>query len=894
MTSREALNQYFVRRCREGLRRRGLADREPYRRQLEAEIQVIVQLDFAGYFLIVADMVSWAREQGIPVGPGRGSAAGSLVAYVLEITDIDPLKYRLFFERFLNPARVSPPDIDVDFSKSRRDEVLDYLRRRYGEDRVAQIATFSKLFAKQAVRDVGRVLGRPYADVDELAKLIPPPLSGRQMTLPQAYELVPELKRRREEGDEVLRWAEKLEGLAKSLSTHAAGVVISDQPLFDCLPLANSKGVLITQFDMKDLEALGFIKFDVLALKNLDVIADCVRLVREHRGEDVDWRRIPDVEDPAAFEYLKEGRFGGIFQLEATRGMRELILELQPRSIEDLSAALALFRPGPLGAGMKDRYLAVRSSREAPAYLVPELEPILDVTCGQLLYQEQVLEICKQLAGYSLAEADLMRRAIGKKNPQEMAAQKAKFVQGMLTNGYSREVAEKLFAMIETFADYGFNKAHSVAYATITYITAYLKARYRLEFYVALLNHTKEASERDKFFGYLLELRDEGIQILPPDVNRSEVDFSLDGGAIRYGLSGIRNVGEAAAAHLVEVRRRQPDGCFSNLRELVEAVDPRQVNVKVLEALAYAGCFDSWGHDRRTLAENCRPFLDMVRKLNRKVPAIHHRRERERQRVMALAEAKPRQHGGKKLEQKLVKIEDRFRQEIQAINQEYEQILSSLEAKEPYTRQELLRLEKELLGFYLTGHPVDYHLQAIRKRQALRVTELVQLTQEPGAVKVAGAVGNLKSRLTRQKKLMYTFVLEDAFSALPCTVFPSAADRLATVMVENSCVAATGVLRRRLDSEGAERLEFVVNDLEPLDGEEAAVEPLRFIVELSRLGPEQFQELHRLLTAHPGEQPVECGLHVSAGLLVFSLGLKVDGSPELREALRNLPWVGVL
>lgn len=498
------LIEYFIRRCQRGLEIRGLSGLDDYRQQLEMEVELIIQLNFTSYFLIVSDMVAWARSQGIAVGPGRGSAAGSLVAYVLEITDVDPLKYRLYFERFLNPERISPPDIDVDFASSRRDEVLEYLRRRYGAERVAQIATFGKLFAKQAIRDTGRVLGLPYAEVDKVAKLVPPPVMGKQVLLSQAYEIVPELKQLRQENHPLLVMAEKLEGLEKSLSVHAAGVVISKEPLLDCLPLAQVKGTVVTQFDMKDLDELGFIKFDVLGLKNLDVITDCVDLVRRHRGLEVDWRRLPEQEDPVVFDYLKEGRFGGIFQLEATSGMRELILEMQPSSIEDISAALALFRPGPLGSGMCEHYLKVRQGKEPLSYLVPELEPILKVTYGQLIYQEQVLEICKQLAGYSMAEADLMRRAIGKKIKEEMEAQRQRFVQGVVANGFSQAVAEQLFSQIETYAGYGFNKAHSVAYAFITYITAYLKTHYRREFYTALLNNTKEANERDKLFTYLL------------------------------------------------------------------------------------------------------------------------------------------------------------------------------------------------------------------------------------------------------------------------------------------------------------------------------------------------------------------------------------------------------
>lgn len=887
------LTSYFVDRCWQGLEARGLAQQDNYRRQLELEIDLITRLNFSGYFLVVADMVAWARSQGIAVGPGRGSAAGSLVAYSLGITDVDPLKYRLYFERFLNPERISPPDIDVDFASSRRDEVLDYLRQRYGEGRVAQIATFGKLFAKQAIRDTGRVLDLPYAEVDKIAKLVPPPLMGKQVYLSQAYEVVPELRQLRQEGHQLLVLAEKLEGLEKTLSVHAAGVVISKEPLLDCLPLAQAKGTMVTQFDMKDLDELGFVKFDILALKNLDVIMDCVALVKQHRGFDLDWRRLPEQEDPAVYDYLKEGRFGGIFQLEATSGMRELILEMQPRSIEDLSAALALFRPGPLGSGMVDHYLKVRQGKEPLTFLVPELEPILGVTYGQLIYQEQVLEICRQLAGYSLAEADLMRRAIGKKIQEEMEAQRQRFVQGMLANGFTQEVAEQLFSQIETYAGYGFNKSHSVAYAFITYITAHLKTHYRLEFYTALLNNTKEANERHKLFTYLLELREEGYRLLPPDINLSQVDFSLETDGIRYGLSGIHQVGEAVAHHLVQARE-MAGGHFANLRELVEAVNPQQVNVKVLEALALAGCFDAFGGNRRTLAENCRPFLEMVRKLNRKAPAIRARRERDRERAMALAEQRPKEHGGAKLEAKLEKIEARFQKEMMDLNQEYEEILGSLEHKEPYTQQEILRLEKEYLGFYLSGHPIDSYRQVIRAKQALLVTEALQLQSTAQIVRVAGVINNLKSRMTRSKKVMYNFLLEDAYSVVECTVFPSTAERVATVMIDRSCVIVTGNLRRTASQGETDRLELVVSQAELLEETVVEPEPLRLVIDLQQVTQERVQELYQLLCQYPGDHPVQYGGYAQAGLLIYQSPIKTDNSQALRKALQRLSWVMIL
>lgn len=1077
------LPEYFTQQCWQGLKNRGLDQREEYRQQLQTELDLIINLDFPGYFLIVQDIIRWARSQNIAVGPGRGSAAGCLCAYCLEITDVDPLKFRLYFERFLNPSRVSPPDIDMDFAKSRREEILEYLQERYGKDHVVQIATFNKIFAKQAIRDIGRVMDVPFKTVDDLAKLVPPPIKGKQPKLAQAYATTPELKKIREQDDEtapgrqILTIAEKIEGLEKSLSIHAAGVIISDVPLIDHLPLASSKGTTVTQFDMKDLEELGFIKFDVLALKNLDVISDCVQLIKEQHGLELDWRHLPESEDehPEVFDYLREGHFGGIFQLEATSGMRELILDLQPRNIEDLSIAVAIFRPGPLQSGMKDHYLAVRQGREQPEYLVEELRPILEVTLGQLIYQEQVLEICKQLAGFSLAEADLIRRAMGKKIAKEMESRHEQFLVGMKSNGFTEEVAEELWSRIATHAGYSFNKtiseeawvlrannghftdstwmqikelaakwneqdaqgnytstakklrakklqliqmdedgycrpghlidlhdhgikpvyeiitesgyvsppvsrnhrlmttdgyktintglsindsllfmdknkgcqteqakgervkrwsrgyptfedkiteiryvgehhcydlemdteghnyvasadpekyppvishnSHSVAYAFITYITAYLKTHYRLEFYTALLNNTKDATERDKFFSYLLEIREAGYRLLPPDINRSQVDFSIDNGAIRYGLSGVRNVGEQVARHLV-LRRQAHAGGFANLRDLVETVDSSQVNIKVLEALAFSGCLDGFADNRRTLAENCRSFLQAVRKLNTRVPAIENKYHNTVERAVEIAERQPAKHGGDKLAEKLRKAEAKRQQERQSLDAEYEKILSSLDEKEPYTTRELLRLEKEYLGFYLSGHPLDHYHAEIRKRQALLVSELG--FQQSSAVRVAGAISNLKEKMTQKKQLMYTFLLEDALGAVECICFPTSAALLQGQLQNDACVIVVGQIRHRQKNEESENLELIVFQVELLDAPPPPPETLRLMVELRQLNQEYYQQLLQILREHPGDQPLQIVSVPSLGVALAASSMKVRYDDSIREELKKL------
>jgi DNA polymerase-3 subunit alpha len=792
---------------------------------------------------------------------------------------------------------VSPPDIDVDFSPTRREEIFAYLRDKYGADHVARICTFGKMKARQAIRDAGRALERNIFDYDRLSKLIPEAIQGKTMTIAKACEVVPELKALREQKDLLLLAAEGLEDMEKSLGQHASGIVISNEPMPGKLPLATIKkdNVQVTQYDMNDLEDLGYVKFDILGLRNLDVIVECVRLVKEHRGITVDWRRLPEQEDEEVFKYLKEGKLEGIFQMEGSEGIKQLVVQMEPQNIEDISAAIALFRPGPLSAGMMDHYLKVRQGVEQPEYLIAELEDILKTTEGQLIYQEQIMKICRVIAGYTAAEADIMRKIVGKKKAKDMAEQKDKFISGGMANGHDQEVLEKLFDQIEGFASYSFNCAHSVAYAFVSYTTAYLKYHYRLEYYTALLNTHMDSNDRPKFFAYLLEMREEGIKLLAPDINTSQVYCSIDGNHIRYGLGAIKHVSLNAIIHIIEIRNSlgRP---FANFRELVEAVDANKVNVKIMEALAKAGAFDSFEANRRKFVENCRRCLDMVRKLNRKVPAIETRYFNEIQRVNQLALEKPKLHGGLKLEAKLVKNKNRHKLERELLDQEYSQIMGTLEYFEPYTNQEFLSLEKAFLGFYLSGHPLDYHEKALKQMNAQEVTKVIGSRAKNSLVRAAGTISNLVKKTTKKKQAMATFILEDAFSALSCVIMPKSLEDIGfDSLQENVPVVVLGKLRGKNSFKGEDddSLEIIVNRVELLVDPEAGFkqESVRLQAVSKTIAVDWFDQLLQLLQAHPGDTPVQLIVGWNIGQAKCLVPGKINPETELLDTLKQFQGI---
>lgn len=697
------------------------------RERLDYELQVIETMGFPGYFLVVWDLIRFAKEQGIMVGPGRGSAAGSIVAYLLGITTLDPLRYGLLFERFLNPERITMPDIDMDFCYERREEVIAYVREKYGDDRVAQIITFGTMAARAAVRDVGRVMGLPYGEVDRLAKLIPQELG---ITLEQAVDSSPELKQLRNENPKVknlLDIAQAVEGFPRHASTHAAGVVISPQPLTELVPLAcSSEGEVTTQYPMEDVEQIGLLKMDFLGLRTLTVIRDALTLIRQE-GCDLKLAEIP-LQDELTANLLRKGQTLGVFQLES-RGMRRLLMQLRPGGFEDLIPLVALYRPGPLGSGMAEDFIKRRHGEREVTYPHPLLADILRETYGIILYQEQVMQICNIMGGFSLGEADLVRRAMGKKKPEVLASMRQKFIDGAQKSGVTAEKAGEVFDLMEYFAGYGFNKSHSAAYARIVYETAYLKAHFPREFMAALLTSVMGSS--DKIALYSEECRRMGLTILPPDVNHSIAQFKPDGKGIRFGLLAVKNLGEGAIASIIA--QRDVDS-FVSLYDFCNRIDSGHLNRRVIESMVRAGAFTSTGKNRRQMLEVLEDACERSRR-----PAGAARGQ------MSFFDLDETEFLG-----------------------EADEYWPELEEFPPMT---LLAMEKEYLGLYLTGHPLDPWRESFEKNGIIPLADLLEEAADRDVI-VGGVVAAWKRMTTKAGQGMATFRLEDTTGSIEVLVFP--------------------------------------------------------------------------------------------------------------------------
>jgi len=704
-----------------------------YEDRLNRELEIIRSMGFAGYFLIVADFVNYAKRKGIPVGPGRGSAAGSLVAYTIGITDIDPIKYHLFFERFLNPDRISMPDIDIDFCQEGRNEVIQYVTEKYGKDHVAQIITFGKMQARAVIRDVGRALNIPYGEVDAIAKLIPNVLN---ITLEEAMRREPRLQEIADKNPQIaklIKFSQALEGLNRHASTHAAGVVISDIPLVERVPLCVPKEDVVTQFTMNDIQAVGLTKFDFLGLKTLTVIKNVLKFVKEGRGEEVDIHNLP-LDDPLTYQLLMRGDTDGVFQLESA-GMKDILVNLKPDCIEDIIALIALYRPGPMS--MVPEFIARKQGKTKITYEVPQLEEILKETYGIILYQEQVMQIAVNIGGYTMAEADNLRKVMSKKMASEMEKEKPKFLEGAKRNKIPEQKANRIWEQMESFAEYGFNKSHSTAYAIISYQTAYLKAHYPVEFMAALL--TSEKDNRDKMIKHISTCKEMGISVLPPDINESARDFSVVSGSIRFGLAAVKNVGVGAIEAIISAR--EIGGKFLSFIDFCERVDLSKVNKRVIESLIKCGAFDTFGYHRSQLFNSFERIIDAVQRKKKTI-------SNGKQVTLFEAEAKLISQNGLNNEDYLPEIPE-------------------------WEMKELLAKEKETLGFYITSHPLFEYASQL-SQPIFTDSEKIGEMKDKENVTFAGIVNSIREVTTKRKEVIAYVTFEDLKGTVVAIFFAEA------------------------------------------------------------------------------------------------------------------------
>jgi DNA polymerase-3 subunit alpha len=793
---------------------------DEYERRLTYEIEMIKQMEYPGYFMIVWDFIRYARERNIPVGPGRGSAAGSLVAYCLRITDVDPIEYDLIFERFLNPERVSLPDIDIDFCERRRGEVIDYVTRKYGRENVAQIITFGTMKARAVVRDVARVMDIPYADADRVAKAVPPALD---MTLAKALEESPALKEMQQKDErikELLAVAQRLEGMTRHASVHAAGVVIAPKPLTEFVPLYKSqKDEIVTQWAMKEIERVGLLKMDFLGLSTLTLIRDALDEIKRTDGVDLDIDAIP-LDDARTFKLFCDGQTYGVFQFESS-GMRDLLRKAKPERLDDLIALNALYRPGPLKSGMVDDFVARKQGKTEVKYELPQLAPILGDTYGVIAYQEQVMRIAAVLAGFSMGQSDVLRKAMGKKDPKVMAKQREAFMAGAKQNGINEKKAAKIFDLMEFFAGYGFNKSHSTTYAWVAYQTAYLKANYPAHFMAALL--TIEAANTDKLAMYLGECRELGVSILQPDLNASELRFTVVDGAVRFGLCAVKNVGEGAILSMLGVRREL--GRIDSMFTLCEHVDLRLVNKRVLESLIKAGAMDSLVADDRTMASRRACLFAAVDK------AIEHGSRHQR---------------------------DRDKGQSQLFGGSDDEGMSGavpLAEAAPWNEIQQLAGEKEALGFYMSGHPLERFAPEMKIFGARRI---VELTASEADVWTGGIVSGLRPLKTKKGDRMAVFMLDDVGCNVEVVVFPETFAKHGSVIEPDAMLLVRGKYER--DDESAR---IVATELLPIA---ALTERTTREVIIHLTGPSQarrtMEALAELLSRHRGDRKVFLELDV--------------------------------
>lgn len=844
LESGESIDERFEKQVRDGFEKRlelirkrrpdfSEADRVEYLKRLDLEIEVIRKMGFPAYFLIVSDFINYAKDHNIPVGPGRGSAAGSLVAYVMKITDLDPIEHGLIFERFLNVERISMPDIDVDFCIQGREEVIRYVSEKYGKDQVSQIAAFGTMQAKAVIRDVGRALAMPYGDVDRIAKLIPPTLG---MTLEKAFQIEPRLAEQQRDDPQIRELFEiafALEGLTRHVSTHAAGVVIGDKPIVEYVPLFRGQnGEAVTEYAMKYVEKAGLIKFDFLGLRNLTVINNAVDLIRENHGIDLVIAELP-LDDPDAYVLLSKGDTTGVFQLESS-GMRDILTRLRPENFADIVALVALYRPGPLESGMVENYIQGKHGQIEVTYDLEDLRPILEPTYGVILYQEQVMKTASVLANYTLGDADLLRRAMGKKLPEEMAKQRDRFISGAKENGHDLAKANRIFDQMEKFAGYGFNKSHSAAYALIAYHTAYLKAHYPVEFMAALLNSF--LSNTDQVVKLINECAEKKVEVLPPDVNASSKDFTVVEGKIRFGMGAVKGVGESAIEGVLNSRREK--GPFLSLYDFCMRVDTQKVNRRVLEQLIKCGAFDSLHEGRARVLAAVDDALEKAQVVQR-----------------------DRQSGQ-------INMFDQLRKKNKAP-------VPVLPNVPDWDARALLQYEKEALGFYISGHPLDFYASQIASL-CVSDTQAVKERREGSEVALCGMLTIIKELMTKKGERMGFLSLEDKEGTMEIVSFSETFAQVKTLMEGDAPLVVFGKIQH--DEKGSK---VVASRIATLDEAQVQmVDSVRIQLNADKLDRDGLNRLRHLIMAHPGDCRVLLHLAVEGkGEAVIALNHKLCVSP---------------
>jgi DNA polymerase-3 subunit alpha len=873
-----SVDEYFEKVVREGYerRRQQVWERQlgrnalryslsEYQERLSREITMIKRMGFPGYFLIVWDFIRYAKEHDIPVGPGRGSAAGSLVAYCLDITDVDPLQYDLLFERFLNPERVSVPDIAIDFCVRGRGAVINHVADLYGRDSVCQIITFGTMASKAAIKDVGRALDMPYAEVDRIAKLIPPPVRGRNVSIGKALEQVPELRKAVESNQQVrdlIDLARRLEGCARHSSVHAAGVVISPTPLQELIPVAvSSKDELTTQYSMSDLEKTGMLKMDFLALTALTVISDCLKSVKQSLDVGVDWADIP-LDDQKTMGLFAEGQTEAVFQFESS-GMQEICRKLKPRGLEDLAALHALYRPGPIDGGMVDDFIERHHGHKAVHYIIPEMKEILSNTYGILVYQEQIMQLAQRLAGYSLGEADLMRRAMGKKKREEMAIHEQKFVNGAVERGIKREKAQQIFSLMAQFADYGFNRSHSVAYAYLAFQTAYLKAHFPEHFYAAVLSN--QIQDATNVFKYSNELRGQGIRLLPPDVNESMAGFTPLKGAIRYGLAAIKGIGQSSVNAIIEARS---NGRFCSFSNFVECVGQDSLNKRILESLVCAGALDSLIKNHQSISQWRACLYGAIDSALARASRAQRNKARGQNNLF----------GGSLSNSALESSDDSF------------------PSTTAWTHAELLAAEKTAIGFYISGHPLENFLEILAELQAAKTSDLSDFPSGT-KVHVGGIATNVQIRTTKTGSRFALMRLEDQIGGVKCVCWPEVFSKCEKNLQDDTPVLITGKVEATdegtitIISEEVARLEDIL---------QRKSKGVIIHVPANMVADDKLETIFGLLDKHRGDCEVMLDMILNDGVMVRVRphgALRVQGSLDLEGDLRRhgcqVEWLNV-